>query len=84
MEAEPMGTADNTDLTTLSVLCQSLDHALQEIATLEAQLRQARELVERAFRDGVAYATICEVVDVDLAWETSAVRTTLTAIEAKK
>jgi hypothetical protein len=53
------------------------------IATLESQLRQTRELVERAFRDGVAYATICEVVDVDLAWETSAVRSVLTALQGE-
>jgi len=31
-------------------------------------------LVEQAFRDGVAYGTVCDVTDIDKAWETSAVR----------
>lgn len=31
-------------------------------------------LVEQAFRDGVAYGTVCDVTDVDKAWEVSAVR----------
>ena len=30
--------------------------------------------IERAFREGIQYATNCKVTDIDLAWETSAAR----------
>jgi hypothetical protein len=36
-------------------------------------------MVERAFRDGIKYATICKVSDIDEAWRTSAVRADLKA-----
>lgn len=37
------------------------------------------ELIERAFRDGIKYATICDVTDIDEAWRTSAVRADMLA-----
>lgn len=43
-------------------------------AGLSERAQGEMSLVEQAFRDGVAYGTICEVTDVDLAWETSAIR----------
>lgn len=41
------------------------------------------ELVERAFRDGIAYAEIAEISGVNFAWEQSRVRRDLFALLRK-
>lgn len=41
-------------------------------------------LVEQAFKDGIRYATICEVSDIDEAWRTSSVRAVLQAALSRK
>ena len=51
--------------------------ALESIPSLVARAEKAEALVERAFRDGVAYATNVNVRDADLAWEQSQVRAAL-------
>ena len=54
------------------------------IAWVDEERKEARDriealerLVERAFRDGIAYAGNVVVTDVDLAWEQSRVRAEL-------
>lgn len=46
-------------------------------ARAEAAEKRLADLAEQAFRAGVAYATNCEVTDVDLAWSQSRVRAAL-------
>lgn len=51
--------------------------AQQEPDARPAEQAVTEAMVERAFRDGVRYGTICEVTDIDEAWRTSAVRAAL-------
>jgi len=57
-----------------SHLLHQLEQQRQELAEARAE---AARMVERAFRDGVQYGTICEVTDIDEAWRTSAARAAL-------
>lgn len=50
-----------------------------ELAEWKDRAEKAEALVERAFRDGIAYASNVNVTDVDLAWEQSQVRAALNA-----
>jgi hypothetical protein len=50
---------------------------LDKFSEALARAEKAEALVERAFRDGVAYATNVNVKDVCLAWEQSQVRAAL-------
>lgn len=50
---------------------------IHEAALLSAKrvgMETMSPLVERAFRDGLTYGSICDVVDQDEAWRTSSVR----------
>jgi hypothetical protein len=44
---------------------------------LRTRIAEIEALVERAFRDGIAYASNVSVKDADLAWEQSQVRAAL-------
>ena len=58
----------------------SLATASGKMMLTESRFSQAADLVEQAFRDGIAYATNVKVDSVDLAWEQSKVKAQLADI----
>ncbi|MEO9231539.1 MAG: hypothetical protein ABI216_21675 [Devosia sp.] len=61
-----------------------LAQLLAERDSLAAKLKSAEELVERAFRDGLQYATNVELRDpqeFNVAWKSSRIRTVLASIQ---
>lgn len=49
-------------------------HKAPYLTDARAAIEIIQPLVERAFRDGIAYASNCTVTDIDEAWRTSSVR----------
>ena len=54
---------------------------IAKLVAAEALVQSMREAVEQAFRDGIAYASMVKVTDVDLAWEQSRARAALSRSE---